>query len=161
MFCVKARVRRQDEEGDDRRTEFLVFDGKLRLWGESAGAARWLERVRGAEELGAALLRFSRSDLDTEMIDLEFGEIRITRLGTRRARFVVELPVTTRTTRNAILSRAQAMVARRAAEGITIREIARALRRSPDTVRSHLREAYRRLHVANRVELARALAVLE
>jgi DNA-binding CsgD family transcriptional regulator len=60
---------------------------------------------------------------------------------------------------DADLSPAQRRVAESAAAGATVEEIARELGLGGETARSHLREAYRRLGVANRVELAETLAV--
>lgn len=54
----------------------------------------------------------------------------------------------------AALSPTQGRVVRFAAAGATTPEIARAMRRSAGTVRTHLREAYKRLDVASRLELA-------
>lgn len=59
----------------------------------------------------------------------------------------------------ASLSPMQRAVAERAATGATVREIASTVDAGTETVRSHLREAYRRLGVSNRVELVRALSV--
>lgn len=53
----------------------------------------------------------------------------------------------------AALSPTQGRVVRFAAAGATTPEIARAMHRSAGTVRTHLREAYRRLDVASRLEL--------
>lgn len=138
---------------------FLVFDAQLRLWGESAGAGRWLKRSRGMPELVDAVRRFQRNGESTAEVVLDLGEVRLTRIVARRStRFVVEIPPRARRTANEkLLSKTQIQVARRAAEGATLREIARLMGRSQDTVRSHLREVYRRLDVANRLELARAL----
>lgn len=55
------------------------------------------------------------------------------------------------------LSKAQREVAELAAAGATVDDIARVLARGKETVRTHLKHAYRRLGVASRVELARAL----
>ena len=54
-------------------------------------------------------------------------------------------------------SPAQRETVKYAAAGATLSEIAQALGRKPETVRTHLREAYRRLGVSSRLELARAL----
>lgn len=56
-----------------------------------------------------------------------------------------------------VLSRTQRTVARYAAAGAHVREIAEALDLSTSTVRTHLRLVYQSLDVANRAELARAL----
>lgn len=139
---------------------FLVFDSRLRLWGESAGAAKWLERTGDEADLVGAIRRFQRSGQPSAVLALDFGEVRFTRIGVKRSiRFLVELPLRTgRTGSEKLLSNTQIQVARRAADGATLREIARTMGRSPDTVRSHLREVYRRLDVSSRLELARALA---
>lgn len=139
---------------------FLVFDARLRLWGESAGATLWLKQVGGPTELVSAIRRFRPTGQTTATVALDFGEARITRIGARRSiRFLVELTLrTARTAGEKLLSKTQIQVARQAADGATLREIARTMDRSPDTVRSHLREVYRRLEVSSRLELARALA---
>jgi DNA-binding CsgD family transcriptional regulator len=58
----------------------------------------------------------------------------------------------------AVLSPVQREVARLAARGATVAEIAQSIGRGSETVRSHLSAAYRRLGVSTRVDLARALA---
>jgi DNA-binding CsgD family transcriptional regulator len=63
--------------------------------------------------------------------------------------------------RDAALSAAERRVAERAAAGETISGIARAIERSPETVRHQLKSAYRKLAVKSRVELARALGARE
>lgn len=52
------------------------------------------------------------------------------------------------------LTPAQQEVARHAATGATVRQMSRLLGKRPETVRSHLREVYRRLGVGSRAELA-------
>lgn len=58
---------------------------------------------------------------------------------------------------DAALTPAQRRVAAYAAVGATVDEIARAVSSRRETVRTHLKEVYRRLDVASRLELARAL----
>lgn len=162
--AVRRRTRPASPRGDVvpiRR--FLVFDARFRLWGESTGAARWLERTKGEAELLSAIRLFQRSRQAAAVVVMDFGEVRITKIReSRSVRFLVELPLrTARTATEMLLSKTQIQVARRASEGATLHEIARAMNRSPDTVRSHLREIYRRLDVASRLELAGALAGAE
>ena len=137
-----------------------MFDSRLRMWGESAGAAQWLKRTKGEAELAGALRLFMRSGEAASAVVMDFGEARITRLRVGRSvRVLVELPLReARTASEKLLSKTQIQVARQAADGATLQEISRMMNRSPDTVRSHLREIYRRLDVANRLELARVLA---
>lgn len=59
---------------------------------------------------------------------------------------------------DAVLSPVQREVAKLAANGATIAEIAATLGRGTETVRSHLSEVYRRLGVSTRIDLARALS---
>ena len=53
-----------------------------------------------------------------------------------------------------VLSPMQQVVADFAAAGATVDEIARAIDRSPETVRSHIKEAYNRLSICTRLELS-------
>ena len=58
----------------------------------------------------------------------------------------------------AVLSPRELAVARRFASGMDLPSIAEALRVGEETARTHLRSAYRKLRVAGRAELAKALA---
>ena len=62
-----------------------------------------------------------------------------------------------RQARDSVLTPMQRQVAHYAAAGATTQEIARTLGAAVETVRTHLREIYRRLEVASRVELAELL----
>lgn len=94
------------------------------------------------------------------MVRIGTTEARITRLGANGSlRFLVHLPPEVELSDNErLLSPTQLQIARRAAAGATLKEIASALGRSPETIRSHLREVYRRLAVSSRIELAEVLA---
>ncbi|MBX3269654.1 MAG: helix-turn-helix domain-containing protein [Sandaracinaceae bacterium] len=56
------------------------------------------------------------------------------------------------------LTAAERAVAEAAAAGLTVAEIAELQGASPNTIKAHLKSVYRKLEVATRVELARALA---
>lgn len=77
------------------------------------------------------------------------------------ASWLVELSPTrsVRLSVDAALTPTQRTIAEYAVVGATVEEIAVTLSSGKETVRSHLREIYRRLEVANRVELVRALSV--
>lgn len=116
----------------------------------------WLRRPGFA----LALQRYIRLlDVEAKVAAIELAECRFVPLSGARPLFLVQLsgarPVETSAVR---LSPTQREVAAFAASGATVGEIALAIGRKPETVRSHLREAYTRLGVSNRVELARALA---
>jgi len=51
------------------------------------------------------------------------------------------------------LTQAEAAVVARAARGLSNREIATALRKSPATVKGQLSSVYRKLHIPGRVQL--------
>lgn len=59
------------------------------------------------------------------------------------------------------LSERQLDIARRAADGASAVEIAYALNISPHTVRDHIKQIYRRLEIASRLELAEIIMSLE
>ncbi|MGK0346541.1 MAG: DNA-binding CsgD family transcriptional regulator [Myxococcota bacterium] len=91
---------------------------------------------------------------------LGLAHARIVRLiGGSRTIYMVTLrpPTGLMLTQSALLTKSQKMVAEFAAAGATVKEIATAIGRSPETVRTHLKNAYLRLDVASRVELAEAL----
>lgn len=67
-------------------------------------------------------------------------------------------PLLTRDRLGVVLSPRQLEVAELAAVGATVTEIASTLQSSIETVRSHLKEVYRRLDVSSRAELSRILA---
>lgn len=54
-----------------------------------------------------------------------------------------------------LLSRAQRIIAGYAVAGVTVEQIAEAISRSPETVRSHLKRTYDQLGIASRAELGR------
>ena len=112
-------------------------------------------------------LRYIIRQLDAHREDpvwihvIDAMEIRVTRLlGDGSSIYVVHLVprVPPRHRPDAALTPAQRRVADYAAAGATAEEIARALDISFHTVKTHLRNIYERLGVANRVELAEALS---
>ena len=123
----------------------------------SAEGAAWLGRPRFTE----TLRRRMWLGAEATSFAVELAEARMTPMIGRRSPplLLLELSRARSVEATAVrLSPAQREVANFAASGATIPEIAVALGRAPETVRTHLREAYTRLGVSNRVELARALA---
>ena len=128
--------------------------------GDVAYASRegqaWLQRPGFAFALQRRMPSF---ESDAGSAAIELGHCRFVPMVGAHPLFLVQIsparPVETSAVR---LSPAQREVASFAASGATVAEIASASGRKPETVRSHLREAYTRLGVSNRVELARALA---
>jgi len=55
------------------------------------------------------------------------------------------------------LSGCQAEIARLAASGRSVKQIAAATRKKEDTVKSHLKRLYRRMRVSSRAEMAKKL----
>jgi DNA-binding NarL/FixJ family response regulator len=122
-----------------------------------------LERAHALAALGAALRRAGRR---VEARDVLRGALELAALcgadplanhahdelvaaGARPRRD----PIESRST----LTASELRVARMAAEGMTNREIAQALFLSEKTIENHLRSAYRKLDIASRSQLARAL----
>ena len=96
------------------------------------------------------LARFARGEQTSPLLELETIQMM-------DGRGAPALLVVLRSSSTAVLSPRQLEVARLAVGGATAREIAVALQISTNTVRDHLKVAYHRLGVANRVELARAV----
>lgn len=127
----------------------------------SPNARPWLTSAR-RDRLRHIIRRLDANRDEPEWIHvIDAMEIRVTRLLSQcDTRYVVHLiPRTPPSQRpDAALTPAQRRVADYAAAGATAEEIARSLNISFHTVKTHLRNIYDRLGVANRVELAEALS---
>lgn len=145
-----------DERPSNEPEGAVVLDraGELHS-GEPEGRRTLAERPGLHRLLGRVV-----ADLPRQSVVLhDDAEARIRHLQGPEPYFLVELFAATpvQLAADADLSPCQRQVATRAAAGATVREIAQALESGQETVRTHLRESYRRLGVANRLELARAL----
>ncbi|MCK6547821.1 LuxR C-terminal-related transcriptional regulator [Myxococcota bacterium] len=143
-------------------------DGPAYLWTTprgaieyaSAGGHAWLARSSFADALAQAVREVDRSEDAVASALLARADAHIVRLdGDGAIRYLVSLRPVEPVSISALaqLSPAQRAIARHAASGASIPEIARALDRSANTVHSQLRQIYRRLDVSSRVELARVL----
>jgi DNA-binding CsgD family transcriptional regulator len=140
------------------RAVFLVLaaDGSVEL--QSPESRPLLAQPLVLESLRAALRFFAATDRSRMTMSSGRFEIYLARLaGADGERYAATLVESSATTDPSALTPAQRHVASFAIAGATVPEIARHLGRSRETVRTHLREIYRRLDVSNRVELARAL----
>lgn len=129
----------------------------------SDAAAGWLAHDGMLGDLIDAVARLERGEAvaPTRLLRAAQAEVVALREPAQQARYLAVLRLAPTLTRapDASLSAAQRQVAEQAARGNTVDEIAALVGRTPQTVRSYLREAYRRLGVNNRVALARALGV--
>ncbi len=143
------------QELDDNA--FAVFGEGADVKYRTAAAKAWLSRkrlntVKKWLDLPAAERRERRFALDgvaVIMTDLQ-GTESGTLVQLQNGQSILRVPRT-------VLTPSQHEIAIMAAEGATAREIAEQLGRGFETVRTHLREAYKRLGVKRRVELAKAL----
>ncbi len=125
-----------------------------------------LEHARALVELGAALRRANRRSESREPLrrGLELATV-VRRGATRRARrdratrHRARDPAGLRSAASESLTPSERRVAQMAAEGSTNREIAQALFVTPKTVEVHLSSAYRKLDIASRSQLSKALTV--
>lgn len=115
----------------------------------------WLQRPGFALSLQR---RIAFVDVDGGTVPVELARCNfVPMIGAHRL-FLVQLSESRAVEKSAVaLSPTQREVVSFAVSGATVSEIASAIGRKPETVRSHLREAYTRLGVSNRVELVRAL----
>lgn len=123
-------------------------------------AHRWLDEQR-ADQLLAGVARVVRTEPPRPTtIAVAGAEVRLKPMnGPQGAVWLGELhPMAQpRTEVRQLLTPAQATVIERALEGSTAVEIARELGKSVETVRSQIKQAYARLGVGSRLELARAV----
>ncbi len=138
----------------------LVINGRgVQL--ASPDAQRWLDDARAAR-LVVAVERAGRAlPQPLSAIAVAGAEVRLTPLqGPQGPAWLVQLqpltapPLAVRRT----LTPAQATVVARVLAGATAAEIAVGLGKSVETVRSQIKQAYARLGVTNRLELARVMA---
>ncbi|MGM0577801.1 MAG: helix-turn-helix transcriptional regulator [Myxococcota bacterium] len=125
----------------------------------SAVARPWLTPAR--REAVARVLSVVREPVPGEQLYVTEGvRIALRELEWNgRAAFLglLEVAAPPRVRPDAALSSTQRTVARYAAAGATTPEIARSMGRSVETIRSHMKEIYRRLGVTSRLELVRCL----
>lgn len=132
-------------------------DGRVDVACETGRA--WLDE--GRRRLLAGRARRAMAGADPAVFVVGQTQFRLVRLdGDGGERWLcmlrgVQLPEVSPLAR---LSPTQREVGEYAAAGATVAEIGRAMDRSEETVRTHLREVYRRLGIASRLELAELLA---
>lgn len=130
----------------------FVIDQSRRVEFGTNGAWAWLSMPDFRERFGQV-----SGPSDTELRLVGDAEVRVARMtNPGRAGLMVEVapaaPV--RLAPDGSLTPTQRKVAEFACEGATTQEIAATMEMSVETVRTHMREVYRRLEVASRVELA-------
>lgn len=126
----------------------------------SAVGHDWLTREDFADALGELIRELVVEGKQETVIVLRQAETRVLRLdGGGELRFLVKLAPAAplRASIDNTLSPVQRQIAQFAASGATVAQIAETLQRSAETVRHHLKEAYSRLGVSSRLELARTL----
>lgn len=148
------------ESGAANEGLFAVFSSDGRLEHASHPFADWLDEER------TTYLRQRIRDVDTGTsrggIEIAVGaEVRVTRLdatGSTRYLVNVEHPELLRVRPEYWLTERQLEIAKFAVAGATTSEIADTLDISPHTVKTHLKNAYARLGIGSRTELATMLS---
>ena len=124
-------------------------------------AAGWLARPGFRASLEASVRRLDRGEPGLDSLSLTRADASFSRLeGDGGTRYLVCVRHGGRPARRllATLSPMQRRIAEFVAAGAQRAEIAAAVGAGPETVRTHLREIYRRLGVTDRLELSRVLA---
>lgn len=139
---------------------------RIRAWVETTEArapAHLVVGERGQVLFGCREAEVWRAEVDDGVLErglrcgVQVDEERIHGPGGEARLLVLGPPPPLARAADASLSETQRRVADYAAAGATIPEIARSLSSSEQTVRTHMREVYRRLGISCRVELVRAL----
>ena len=136
----------------------LASTGAVQL--ASPPAHRWLDQDRAARLLGAVERATCADQMAATAIAAAGAEVRLTPLhGPLGSGWLGELlPLTSpHVDPRLVLTPAQAAVIAQVLMGSTAPEIAKDLNKSVETVRSQIKQAYGRLGVVNRLELARAM----
>lgn len=156
---ITAWKRTQAACNGPEHNSFLVFDADGRHVSTSIDAAPWLDTPDLIERLGALAVALCRSGAVRSEHFVRRARVRFERLegAVPRVLAVVDEGDHHRPGAREKLTEAQRKVADLAAAGATVKEIASALDRSPETVRDHLKAIYDRLGIGSRVELGRAL----
>lgn len=147
------------QDAEDRAYETLrgqivaAEDGRIEL-------ASWSLQDRVAPEDVARAIEAARSSRFAESAVVRGSEMRVSPLyAAQRSSLLIEVspapPIALAP--DAWLTPMQRRVAVDAATGATVGEISKSIHSGAETVRSHLREVYRRLGVASRLELAQVL----
>jgi len=136
----------------------LIVETDGRVSFASAAARSWLSLPGFASALSTQVAGLNSHEPVTVKV-IELANATILRLDGDEGRmlYLVHLVPVSSWPPTSSLSPTQLRVAERAALGMTVEAVATELAIKAHTVRSHLKEAYRRLDVANRVELADAL----
>ncbi len=154
---LQAHVREQAASPEEACDLLVDAVGTIEL--ASRSAQRWLGRPGAREHVRQAARAIDAVGDGGVQV---WGGVawRWTRLeGPRGARYLLHASAWHPPERavDAALSDRQLEVARMASEGHSVADMARALGRSPETIRTHLRQIYTRLGVSTRAELARVL----
>ena len=131
---------------------FVIDQGRRVEFG-SNGVWSWLSMPEFRERFG----QVGSSSSDSELRLVGDAQVRATRMTSPgRAGLLVEVAPATPVmlAPDGALTPTQRKVAEFACHGATTQEIATTMEMSVETVRTHMREVYRRLEVASRVELA-------
>ncbi len=142
----------------ERGEVFLGPTGVARC--ASPAGRRWLEREENVGRLAAAARHMIRGGVDRLEVPLRGGTARLVRMsGDGDDGIFAELapPVLVEHAATSDLTPAQLRVAALAAHGASAQQIALAIGSTEGTVRVHLRDVFRRLGVASRLELAKVL----
>lgn len=146
------------EHGGDCADLVVTADGRIEL--ASASARAWLTKPGVPERIAAVVRALERGDtLALENVALAGLEWSRLHSDTRHVYLLHLTPLAPVAVKpDAPLTPTQRRAAEFLAAGATVREAARAMGIAPETVRTHVREVYRRLNVGSRAELANALS---
>lgn len=158
LFVTAWRRGQAQCNGPDQAS-FLVFDADGRHVSTSIDAAPWLREPEIVARIGSLAVALCRSGAVRAEHFVRRARVRLERLegAVPRVLAVAEEGDHHRPGAREKLTEAQRRVADLAAAGATVKEIAAALERSPETVRDHLKAIYDRLGIGSRVELGRVL----
>lgn len=147
-------------EGLPTEPAYLLVKPDGKIDHVSAAGRHWIRNRAFAAAVSRRVKDLDGRNEPREASSLDKAEARVARLRTADGiRYLVSLSPAPPLRRGgaALLTPLQLRIAIAAAEGATVKELARDVGRSAETVRDHLAAIYRKLGVSSRIELVRAL----
>lgn len=156
---LKLAARIEDAICNDGGSMVFQADGVLEA--QSEGSVDWWANTANAEQLTAEVAAMRKGDYAATTVWIGGSVATLERLMPGRKTVVTLTPHESLAIPPiALLSRPKRLVAQLVAEGLNSAEIAKAIHRSEETVRSHLKSIYAELGFTGRVELAVAVQAM-
>lgn len=148
------------ERGELDPAPHFVCDANGSIEFATPSGERWINQGERRDLIAKLVRMADRAQTFESHYPIDRADLSVVRLVGSRSAYLLSLAATEAPELSAetVLTSRQRAIVDYAVVGATNNEIAAALNVSVETVRDHMKEIYRRLNVASRLELARALS---